>query len=648
MSLLVARDVSLAYGPRVLFDRATVHIDVGDRIGLVGPNGSGKSSLLKILAGVSLPDDGAIQLARRARVGYLPQELTDFGTGPLIDVVLARVPGRTQLEEQLGACEEALEHASDTDEQLLWAGRLADLRETLDGFEARFGRHRAEQILAGLGFKAQDFQKPVGELSGGWRMRAALAGLLLSDPDVLLLDEPTNHLDVPTLAWFDAFLKRSRQALVLISHDRDFLNRQIERVVSLELEGVRSWNGDYDDYRRQREAERLLLEARAAKQDARRAELEAFIERFRAKASKARAVKSKEKALAREEEVALLGRRKTVDFRFPEAPRSGREVVAVEQIRKAWGPRIVYERANGLVLRGERVAIVGPNGAGKTTLLKMMAGELAPDGGRVALGHNVVPGYFAQHHAELLNPGKTVLQEIATLVPDWPEARVRGVLGAFLFSGDDVEKPIRTLSGGERARVSLARLLVIPANLLLMDEPTNHLDLDSSEALIEALEGYGGTLVFVSHNRSFANRLATVVWEVDSGGITPHPGNLDDWLHHKALQTEAVAATLSESPGEVQGSVSGRERRRLEAEQRQAKSQREKPIRKEIDKAEARIAELETRVKGAEEALADPSLYGDVERMRATEEAYRTSKEELEQLYERWTELQEALEALGA
>lgn len=645
VSLLVARNISLSFGPRVLFDRASLVLDPGDKVGLVGPNGSGKSTLLKILAGVSEPDSGEIQLIRRTRVGYLPQELAEFPEGPLVDSVLARVPGRLELEEDLQATEQGLAQATETEEQLELAGRLAELQETLDAFESRFGRHRAEQILSGLGFRPRDYTRQVSELSGGWLMRAALAGLLLSDPDVLLLDEPTNHLDVPTLAWFDAFLRRSAHALILISHDRDFLNRQIDRVVSLELEGVRSWNGDYDDYRNQRDAQKLLLEAKAAKQDAKRAQLEAFIERFRAKASKAKAVKSKEKALAREEEVALLGKRRTVDFSFPPGPRSGRDVIRVENLCKAWGEKVVYEHANAHVLRGERVAIVGPNGAGKTTLLKMIAGELEPDEGLVALGHNVVSGYFAQHHADLLDPRKTVLEEVSKLVPDWPQSRVRGVLGAFLFTGDDVEKPVRALSGGERARVALARLLVVPANLLLMDEPTNHLDLDSSEALIDALDGYEGTLVFVSHNRSFVNRLATVVWEVDDGAVTAHPGNLDDWLHHKALVAESTAASENE---QVETKVaSHKERRRQEAMQRQARSAREKPIRKEIERLEARIADVEAVAKQAEELLADPELYADVERMREADARYRQAKEELDGLFEAWTTQQEALEALG-
>lgn len=644
MSLLVARNISLSFGPRVVFDRAGIILDAGDKVGLVGPNGSGKSTLLKILAGVSEPDEGDIQLIRGSRVGYLPQELAEFPQGPLVDSVLARVPGRLALEDEREAIEERLSQASEVEEQMELAGRLAELQETLGDFESRFGRHRAEQILLGLGFRPTDYTRQVTELSGGWLMRAALAGLLLSDPDVLLLDEPTNHLDVPTLAWFDAFLQRSRHALVLISHDRDFLNRQIDRVVSLELEGVRSWNGDYDDYRNQRDAQKLLLEAKAAKQDAKRAQLEAFIDRFRAKASKAKAVKSKEKALAREEEITLLGKRRTVGFSFPPGPRSGRDVVRVEGVNKAWGEKIIYRDAQAHVMRGERVAIVGPNGAGKTTLLKMIAGELEPDDGVVGLGHNVVPGYFAQHHADLLDPKKTVLEEVSKLVPDWPQSRVRGVLGSFLFTGDDVDKPVRALSGGERARVALARLLVVPANLLLMDEPTNHLDLDSSEALIDALEGYDGTLVFVSHNRSFVNRLATVVWEVDHGVVATHPGNLDDWLHHKELEAESQAASTVESTDSK--TATHKDRRRQEAQMRQAKSAREKPIRKEVERIEARIAEQEAAAKQAEQELADPDIYADFDRMRDADERYRRAKEELDSLFESWTLQQEALEAL--
>jgi ATP-binding cassette, subfamily F, member 3 len=650
MSLVIAQDLCLSYGKKVLLDSASFAIGPQDRIGLVGANGTGKSSLMKILAGVNRPDSGKVQLRRKARAGYLPQDIAAAPTGTVLESVLSAVPGRDALEERLKDTEAALAGAQDETEQLELSQSLADLHLELDQFEERYGRHRAERILEGLGFSTSQFDRPTASLSGGWRMRAALAALLLQDPDLLLLDEPTNHLDVPTLRWFDGFLRRSNKALVLISHDRDFLNRQINRVLSLELEGLRSYAGNYDKYKVLRAQEKELLEAQAAKVEARKAELQEFIDRFGAKATKARQAQSKAKQLEKLESVKLLEERATVKFRFPEVARSGRDVVKVEGLRKSYGPNTIYDGVDVAVERGQCIAVIGSNGAGKTTLLKMMAGELAPDGGRVELGHNVTMGYYAQHHADTLDPRSTILDEVRKLVPDKPESHVRAILGAFLFSGDDVDKAIGVLSGGERARVALAKLLLIPSNLLVMDEPTNHLDLDSTEMLIDALKDYGGTLIFVSHNRSFVNSLATHVWEVKDRQVLRHPGNLDDWMHHQEQLELAAEAAEQEGSAQRGGAVkleakplTEKERKRLEAEERQRRSVLEGPIKKEIAQLEARIAELEGEQKALETRLADPALYDDFARAKPLMDQHRALKDEVESLYARWEEAQARL-----
>ncbi|RKH70172.1 ABC transporter ATP-binding protein [Corallococcus sp. AB049A] len=652
MSLVIAQDISLAYGKKVLFDEDNFTLGPRDRVGLVGANGTGKSSLMKIIAGVSQPDGGTVQYSRRARAGYLPQEIAGLPEGTVVEAVMSTVPGRDALESRLKDTEAALAASTDEEEQLELAQTLADLHAELDDFENRYGRHHAERILKGLGFKDADLSKPTQALSGGWRMRAALAGLLLQDPDLLLLDEPTNHLDVPTLAWFDGFLRRSNKAMVLISHDRDFLNRQINRVVSLEMEGVREYAGNYEDYKRQRAEEMVLLQARAEKVEQRRAELQGFIDRFGAKATKAKQAQSRAKMLAKLEKVQVLEERQTMKFRFPEVERSGRDVVLMEGITKRYGALTVYNGLDARLERGQRIAVVGANGAGKTTLLKMVAGELAPDTGKVTLGHNVVVGYYAQHHADKLDRHNTIIEEVRPLAADKPESYVRGVLGAFLFSGDDVDKPIGVLSGGERARVALAKLLLIPSNFLLMDEPTNHLDLDSSEMLIEALKLYGGTLLFVSHNRSFINNLCTHVWEVADGKLTSHPGNLDEYLYHQEQQRLAAeGADTGASSGKgaaATGPVSEKERKRLEAEARQRRSVVEGPIKKEIAKLEERIAKVEAEQKDRETQLADPVLYNDFARAKPLMDAHRTGKEELEDLYARWEAAQEKLAAAQA
>jgi ATP-binding cassette subfamily F protein 3 len=682
MSLVTVSGLSVAFGPKVLFAGAGFSVAPRDRIGLVGPNGTGKSTLLRVLAGEVTADAGTVAWRRGARAGYLPQDVAALPSGPLVETVLASVPGRAQVEARLAATEAALHATGDPDEQIELAQALSELHAELDHFEEHYGRHRAERILAGLGFAPDELRRDTATLSGGWKMRAALAGLLLQDPDLLLLDEPTNHLDVPTLTWFEDFLRASTKALLLISHDREFLNRQIGRIFALEPEGLRGYAGDYDDYRRQRQEEEARLEACPPRQEARRAELQGFIDRFGAKATKARQAQSRQKMLDRMEAVEVRERRATLSFRFADAPRSGREVVRLEGISKAFGSRTVYRDLSGRILRGERVAIIGPNGAGKTTLLRIVAGELAADTGSVALGPSVVAGYYAQHHFErqehgsgfgALDAKRTILETLWDVVPDQGEGFVRSVAGGFLFSGDDVEKPLGVLSGGERARVALARVLLRRSNLLLLDEPTNHLDLTSAEALIEALSGYDGTMLFVSHDRSFLNRLATRIWEVRDAGVVDTPGNLDAWEYHQRSLVEnglpapspsrpagKTTAPPTPSPrpagrgvgrgalpddGEPRG-TSDRERRRMEAEARNARLARERPLREAIARIEARIGELEAAQKAAEGALADPDLYQDFVRARPHIDALAAAKAELDELYAAWETRHQELAAM--
>jgi ATP-binding cassette subfamily F protein 3 len=643
MSLVTASRLSLAYGKKTLLDEASFSINARDRIGLVGANGTGKSTLLKILAGAVRPDSGETTTLRGARAGYLPQDILELPPGTLVETVLAAVPDRTRLELRLADVERALASAQDDEERIDLAEELAQAHEELASFEERYGRHQAERILDGLGFARRDFDRPVRELSGGWKMRAALAGLLLMNPDLLLLDEPTNHLDLPSLLWFEDFLKRSGKALVLVSHDRDFLNRQIDRVLSFEVEGLRGYSGNYDEYRRIRALEEEELAGRARRQEAQRAEVEYFIERFRAKATKARQVQSRIKMLEKQELVQVLETRKTIHFQFPEVERSGREVVRYEGLSKSFGQKVIYRGLTEAIQRGERVAVVGVNGAGKTTLLKLTAGELAPDAGTATLGHNVRPAYYAQHHTDLLDRQKTILEEVWSLVPEKPQTTVRSILGAFLFQGDDVDKKIGVLSGGERARVALARLLVLPSNLLVMDEPTNHLDLDSTEKLVAALKSYQGTLLFVSHNRSFVNQLATRVWDVRDGVVESFPGNLDEYLHHLALLAPASAAAGEGAAAPRRESE--RDRRRREAEEREAKAALTRPLKKELADVEARIGALEAQQREIEPQLADPAVYQDFARARPLTEAYQRNKAELDSLYDRWSDLQQRLEA---
>lgn len=525
--------VCLAFGKKDLLRDLDLRVGAHDRVGLVGVNGSGKSSLMRLLAGHTQPDAGTVRGRRGLRIGYLPQDIPPHGGTTVLRTVTGSVPGRDQIDQELAQAEAEMKQAeaSGQEEAMMAAAeRLADAHERRAHFDTHYSEHEAHRILAGLGFTDADHHRDVGELSGGWRMRAHLAALLFQRPELLLLDEPTNHLDLPSVAWFGEFLRRYAHGFVLICHDREFLSEQIERVVSLEVEGVRQYRGNYEQYRRQRVEEEVVLVNQAKNLQREREQAERFITRFRAQANKARAVQSRVKALEKMDEVVTFTRREVMRLRFPPCERAGAQVIGVEGLRKAFGDHVVFPGVDLRVARGEKIGIIGKNGAGKTTLLKMLAGELRHDAGEIALGHKVKVGYYAQHHADTLDASRTVFEEVAAANPRASATRVRTLLGSFLFHEEDVDKPVNVLSGGERARVALARILIDPGNVLLMDEPTNHLDLDSSEALAEALSTFDGTLVFVSHNRSFIRTLATRIWDVADGGVQTYPGTLDEYL----------------------------------------------------------------------------------------------------------------------
>ncbi len=569
MSLVVLDGVSLFFGERKIVADLGLRIGEHDRIGLVGPNGSGKTTLLRMLAGQQEPDKGAITRAARVRIGYLPQDIAIEGGRTLIDFVLSSVPGREELDGELLATEAELAAAqgrgAGDDEMMDLATRIADIHERIDHFERFFAEHQAHRILAGLGFEPGDQSRDLGEFSGGWKMRAVLAGILFQQPDLALFDEPTNHLDMPSVAWFSDFLKAYKRSFVLISHDREFLNEQIARVVSFETEGVRQYSGNYDQYVRQRAEEAEILENKAKNLAREREKMEKFVERFRAQANKARAVQSRIKALEKMDDVEQYQRRKVMRFSFPAAARPVSEVARVEGLRKAYGDNVVFDDLDLVIRRGQKIGIIGKNGAGKTTLLRMIAGELPHDAGTIRLGSGVSLGYYAQHHADTLHPELTVYDEVRLANPDASIGQVRSVLGAFLFSGDDVDKPISVLSGGERARVALARLLIKPGNFLLMDEPTNHLDLESSESLAQSLAGYDGTIVFVSHNRRLIRTLANAIWNIEDGTVEPYPGTLDEYMYSLRLRRERRRRWRRQCRSNGTG---GRRRRQQEEEPR--------------------------------------------------------------------------------
>ncbi|MCH9680456.1 MAG: ATP-binding cassette domain-containing protein, partial [Deltaproteobacteria bacterium] len=572
MSLLVIDGVSLTFGNKEILRDLDLRVGATDRMGLVGVNGSGKSSLMRLMAGTTKPDSGKVVGRRGLRVGYLPQDIPPHGGTSVLRTVLDSVPGRAGIDAELLAAEAEMKQvqADGNDEAALMAAaeRISEAHERQTHFDAHYSEHEAHSILAGLGFAEKDHGRDTGELSGGWRMRAHLAALLFQRPELLLLDEPTNHLDLPSVAWFGDFLRRYPHGFVLICHDREFLNEQVGRVVSLEMEGVRQYRGDYEHYRRQRAEEEIVLANQSKNLEREREQAERFINRFRAQANKAKAVQSRIKALEKMDKVVTFVPREVMRLRFPPCERTGVQVVTVEGLCKAYGDHVVFPGIDLRVQRGEKIGIIGKNGAGKTTLLKMLAGELPPDDGEITLGHKVKVGYYAQHHADTLAAGRTVLEEVAAANPRASVTRVRTLLGSFLFHDEDVDKPIDVLSGGERARVALAKILIDPGNVLLMDEPTNHLDLDSSEALAEALSTFDGSLVFVSHNRSFIRTLATRVWDVADGEVQTYPGTLDEYLDHHR-EPEAGGNTAETAPGR------GRSRRDADKGKAKAKAKPE-------------------------------------------------------------------------
>ncbi|HMG52059.1 MAG TPA: ABC-F family ATP-binding cassette domain-containing protein [Kofleriaceae bacterium] len=665
MSLVVLDEVTLFFADRMIFDAASLRLGHGDRIGLIGPNGSGKTTLLKVISGDQEIDDGVVTRASGVRVGWLPQDLSIAGGRSLIDMILSSVPGRAELDRRLATAEAELEELARTggDEAALLdaAADIAELHDRIDHFERLFGEHEALAILAGLGFAPGDETRDIGELSGGWKMRGVLAGLLFQRPDVLLLDEPTNHLDLPSVAWFSEFLKRWNRCFVLISHDREFLNEQISRVVSLELEGIRSYPGNYEKYLEQRAEEETILAGKAKNLARERERLTRFVDRFRAQANKARAVQSRIKSLERMESVETYQKRNVMRFAFPPTTRTVNDVIRVEGLRKAYGEHIVFPGVDLTVRRGEKIGIIGVNGAGKTTLLRMLAGELPHDGGAIRLGNGVEVGYYAQHHADTLDLGATVLEVVQRASPDTPPARVRSILGAFMFSGDDIDKPVKVLSGGEKARVALARLLVAPGNLLLMDEPTNHLDLASSESLAASLGTFDGTLVFVSHNRSLIRTLATKIWNVEDQRVEVYPGTLDEYMYSMAQRRQTVATAESGLRRDPRGAVPApsaaaaaksrdddKARKRREAEARQKRSVKLGPLEKTVAQLEDRIGALEAEQKARAAELADPSVYDEAARRNRLLSEYQAASDKLEQLTTRWEAAMAALEAAKA
>jgi ATPase subunit of ABC transporter with duplicated ATPase domains len=531
--------ISKQHGKQILFLDASMGVFRGEKVGLVGPNGSGKSTVFRMIVDEEPPDSGQVTVDRGVVVGYFSQDVGEMGGRSVLEETLAGAGEVSEAAHEL----HALEHA------MADPARAGELEAIIDRFghaQARFDElggyaleARGREILAGLGFRDEVVEDDVGKLSGGWKMRVALARILLMRPDALLLDEPTNHLDIESILWLESFLRDFGGALVMTSHDREFMNRLVTKIVEIDGGVMTTYSGDYDFYERQREIAAAQQEAQYERQQAMLAKEKAFIEKFKARASHAAQVQSRVKKLDKIEKVEPPKRRKTVEFEFRPAPRSGDDVAKLTRVNKAYGKRVIYSDLDLLIRRRERWCVMGVNGAGKSTLLKLVAGETRPDDGAVSLGASVKLGYFAQHAMELLEAERTVIQTLEASFPLASIGSMRTLAGAFGFSGDDIEKPCRILSGGEKARLVLATMLYDPPNFLVLDEPTNHLDMATKEMLVRALSGFEGTMLFVSHDRQFLRALSNRLLEVTPDGVHAYGGGYGEY----------VAATGREAPG---------------------------------------------------------------------------------------------------
>ena len=608
--MLTLSGITKAYGGRVLFADATLQVNREDRIGLVGPNGAGKTTLFSIILREESADEGEITSERGLNLGYLPQENAPVGDETVIELATAITPEYTKLRRILKAWEsdhptEAL-HTEDIHDD------VHDRFNELGGYRLEA---KAKQILVGLSFRERDFDRPAREMSGGWVMRAHLARLLTQEPDLLLLDEPTNHLDLEALLWFQGYLKSYPGAILVISHDREFLNQLVGSIVEIRQSRLIRYRGGYDDYLTQREAYEQQMAAAFKHQEREIGRLMDFVNRFRAKNTKAAQAQSKLKQIERMEKIeAPEGEDSKIDFQFPQPQRSGQRVIKLEGIHHAYGENVVYQGMEFQAERGQRIVLVGPNGAGKSTLLKILAEVVIPQAGQRTLGHNVKAGYYSQYRVDMLNPERTVLEEALDTPQRITEQFVRTLLGSFLFRGDDVFKKVEVLSGGEKSRLALVKILLDPPNLLLMDEPTTHLDMSSIDALAYALDQYKGTLIFISHDVYFIRALANHVVHVNAGRLTHYPGGYQYYLDKtKALSeraglTSATTApylrnsqpttrnTVSRPSAPTDPSASSRkDQKRLEAEQRQSRSRERKGQQERVHKLEKSIQQLENR-----------------------------------------------------
>ncbi|BCL61708.1 ABC transporter ATP-binding protein [Desulfomarina profundi] len=649
--MLSVNNLDLRYGKKHLFKNVSVQVHSGNRIGLVGVNGAGKSTLLKFMAGVSATDDGVISRSKHFTVGYLAQESDDLvSERSLYEEAKSAFASLLALQEEVEQLHEKMSKISpESDDFQVLLKRQGEIQHRLDDSDIYTIRGRIEKVLQGLGFSTEDLGKPVAAFSGGWQMRVKLAKMLLEAPSLLLLDEPTNHLDLESLTWVEQFLRNYKGAMVIISHDRMFLDKITEYTWEITLGRLDVYKGNYSYYVREKAERRSITKNAYDNQQAKIRQTMRFVERFRAKSTKAKQVQSRVKQLEKMELIELESDEQQIKFTFPPAPHSGRDVLLIENLSKSYSGKTVFSRVEMLLNRGDKVAVVGVNGAGKSTFMKILAGETEPDSGRLKLGANVKMSYFGQHQARELSPELTVLETMTLGGEEMTITRTRSLLGAFLFRGDDVDKKVAVLSGGEKSRLALARMIATPANCMLLDEPTNHLDMSSQEVLQEAMAQYDGTIIVVSHNRYFLDSFVNKVLEVKDGGMVLYEGNVSEYLRRR--EEEQAAEESREDKGgrrkkTDESKESRKEKKRIEAERRQKRSRKAGPWLKKVAEAEKEVEKLEAEKQALEERMADPGLYSDENGWAEAGREYEACKRRLDRWYERWETAQEKIDEI--
>lgn len=644
--------VSISFAGKPLFRDISWRVGDTDRVGLVGANGSGKTTLLRLIEGSVSSDSGEISCTKGTTFGYLPQEGLTLSGRTLFDEVMTVYEKLFDIEQKMRTLERRMAEIPEDDPEhdrvMRDYSRLAHEFEAGDGFTVEA---RASEVLAGLGFEESDRERMTDEFSGGWQMRIALAKLLLLRPTVLLLDEPTNHLDLESIVWLEEYLAAYPGAVVLVSHDRAFLDRVVSRIGELGVGGLVDYRGGYSSFLEQREKRRQTLAATRKQQERQVAHLQRFVDKFRGDKAKTALVRSRLKMIERIELVEVPRERRGIHFEFPQPERAGSVVVSLAGVSQSYGEKRVFDGLDLEILRGDRVALVGVNGAGKSTLIKIISGKLAIDAGRRRLGNNVSMQYFGQDPGGNLNPDATVLGVLDTICPDEMRPRLRTLLGAFLFSGRDVDKKVSILSGGEKSRLAFARMLLRPANLLLLDEPTNHLDVSAREVLEQALKRFTGTICFVSHDRSFMDAIATKVIEVGGGTARTYLGSYSDYVWKKGQEAEEAAGgrargapARAERPGPARSPGGGpktKEQKRREAEERRRASRAKAGSRRERREVLEEITRCEKRLEEVEIALMDPSVHSDGERSKALVTEQRELRASVDKLYERWASLED-------